>query len=190
MRETSKASKHATRQALYREHLFGNGIDIGSGNDPLQLGGLVVTPFDKPDGDAQHLHGSCYYTFAHASHVLEHMEDVPLAIRNWKTLIRQFGRIFVIVPCFCLYERCQWPSKYNDDHKAAFSLFAIDPSLRPDKFYGFAEMKKIGEDNGLELVHAETEAHGYDWGLLNYTFIDQTAVLDACANVIFIYRKL
>lgn len=192
MRETGKAGKHATRQALYEAHLFGRGIDIGSGTDPLIASGEVsgIDTFDKPDGNAQNLRGDRQYEFAYSSHCLEHMEDVPLAIRNWSTLVRQFGRLFLVLPDFVLYERMQWPSRYNSDHKAAFSLFAIDPSMRPEKFYGFTEMKAIGADCGLELVHAEIEAHGYEFVLLNYTFIDQTIACDACANCVFIFKKL
>ncbi len=137
MNETSKAGKLATRQALYHKFLDGDGIDIGCGDDPLNYMPLYVIPFDKEDGDAQSVCriGTEHrpdFDFVYSSHCLEHMSDVPLALKNWASLVREGGTVFIVVPDFQLYERLQWPSRYNEDHKAAFSLFAIDPSRRPE----------------------------------------------------------
>src|SRR6185295_4836364 len=205
-RETSKASKLPTRQELYRKYLSGIGIDIGGGDDTLKGDCMHALRFDKSDGDAQVIQswnwenlliahcgcveGESLADFAYSSHCIEHMEDVPLAIKNWATLIREGGTMFLCAPDYLLYERLQWPSRYNSDHKAAFSLFAISPDRRPEKFYGYAEMVEIGKAAGLELVHAETEAIGYDFSLLQHAWLDQTSHFNACANAIFVYRKL
>lgn len=185
--ETSKASRLASRQALYDKYIqpCTNGIDIGCGLDPLELPKRSVIRFDKENGDAQHLMSPRYSDlhFVYASHVLEHMESPVIALVNWSTLVKYGGHMIIVVPEFVLYERRQWPSPFNSDHKARFSMFA-DVT---EEVYTVDRMVRL--HSCLELVHAALETDRYDFSLLQSRFlIDQTAA-DACANIVYVFRK-
>jgi len=106
---------------LENDILSGKGIDIGCGPDP-------VTPqahrFDKSDGDAncitRYVHDSYDYVFS--SHCLEHMDNPQHAIREWWQLVKPGGYLFFIVPDEDLYEQGVFPSRFNPDHKATFTI--------------------------------------------------------------------
>lgn len=194
MNETTKALRLESRREIYDCFIPEDtrGIDIGCGNDPLQLPGRIVTQFDKEHGDAQELcslpYGTAPYDFVYASHVLEHMVNVPEAFANWMKLLKPLGYMVIVVPEFRLYERCQWPSPFNSDHKASFTLFDNLPKKHCFT-YGFGNMCQMGISNGASVVHVGLETDGYDFSLLQSRFlIDQTAA-DACANIVYVFRK-
>lgn len=186
MKETSKA--HQYRKRDYDRYLQGIGIDIGCGPDPLVLEGRHIRTFDIEDGDAQSIESETKYDFAYSSHCLEHMVSVEGALKAWAGIIKQGGYLYLVVPDYVLYERMQWPSRYNHDHKASFSLFDIPEEKKHPTFYDLEDMMQMGRHTGLELVLAKTECHGYDFHLLPYTWIDQT-MIGNCANCIFVFRK-
>jgi len=101
--------------------LAGKGIDIGCGPDP-------VTPdayrFDKENGDAnditKYVHDE--FDFVFSSHCLEHIRDPRKAIQEWWKLVRLGGHLFFIVPDEDLYEQGVFPSRFNSDHKATFTI--------------------------------------------------------------------
>lgn len=101
--------------------LQGKGIDIGCGSDP-------VTPtcknFDWKDGDANHITRFVFETFdfVYSSHCLEHMRDPQQALLEWWRLVKPGGHLFVVVPDEDLYEQGVFPSRFNDDHKATFTI--------------------------------------------------------------------
>lgn len=102
--------------------LVGVGIDIGCGDDPLQVPGCIH--FDRKDGDANrlnelHPHGS--FDYIHSSHSLEHM-DTPDVFWQWCRLLKPGGHAVVTVPSWELYEGMTWPSRFNGDHKSTWSL--------------------------------------------------------------------
>ena len=120
----NEASK--TRKLLFPEEtalLKGKGIDIGCGNDP-------VTPdcqrFDVEDGDANritnHITDLESYDFVFSAHCLEHMFHPAETITDWWKLVKPGGVMVVIVPDEDLYEQGYWPSLFNPDHKATFTL--------------------------------------------------------------------
>jgi predicted SAM-dependent methyltransferase len=120
-------------------YFVGDGIDIGSGGDPL---GQYQEQFprmrscrewDLADGDAQLLAGvnDHSYEFLHSSHCLEHMNDPVEALRNWFRVIKPRGHMVVLVPDEDLYEQGSWPSRYNSDHKSSFTINKSD-SWAPD----------------------------------------------------------
>ena len=119
MNEASKTRRLWTR--LETDILQGRGIDIGCGPDP-------VTPdarrFDREHGDANVIsrHVSDTYDFVFSAHCLEHMVDARAAILEWWTLVKPGGHLFVIVPDEELYEQGIWPSIFNPDHKATFTM--------------------------------------------------------------------
>ena len=95
--------------------------------------------------------------------------------------------MLIYVPSWTFYERRQWPSPYNGDHKASFDL--IDPETRPTHpFYGLREMRELGLSCGLTLVDARLELDGYKMRQINNLSLDQT-MGEALAQVTFIYFK-
>ncbi len=101
--------------------LRGKGIDIGCGADP-------VTPdarrFDLEHGDANKIsqHVKEQFDFVFSSHCLEHMHDAQDALREWFQLVKPGGYLFFIVPDEDLYEQGVFPSRFNSDHKATFTI--------------------------------------------------------------------
>jgi SAM-dependent methyltransferase len=119
MNESTKAQ--AYWGVMEKQATQGNGIDIGCGPDP-------VTPnarrFDLEHGDANVV--SQYvkeqFDFVYSSHCLEHMQDPRLTILDWWKLVKPGGHLFVVVPDEDLYEQGVFPSRFNDDHKATFTI--------------------------------------------------------------------
>jgi SAM-dependent methyltransferase len=117
--ETSKAKQywgpieHAATQ--------GRGIDIGCGPDPVSPD---ARRFDIEDGDANCV--SKYvmekFDFVYSSHCLEHMHDPKITILDWWKLVKPGGYLFIYVPDEDLYEQGVFPSRFNTDHKATFTV--------------------------------------------------------------------
>jgi SAM-dependent methyltransferase len=122
--ETSKCYSKRRARGDFQRYLFGHGIDIGCGNDPLIVQEGSVRGFDLLDGDALYMEEikDESYDFVYSSHCLEHMPDVYLALHNWTRILKQGGILYVVVPDFELYEKKSWPSRFNPDHKASFSF--------------------------------------------------------------------
>jgi SAM-dependent methyltransferase len=119
MHETSKAKAWWTE--LEHSVLQGQGIDIGCGPDP-------VTPsarsFDLVHGDANEIekYVSQKFDFVYSSHCLEHMREPARALAGWWNLVKDHGHLFITVPDEDLYEQGVFPSRFNDDHKATFTI--------------------------------------------------------------------
>jgi SAM-dependent methyltransferase len=131
MKETSKSvlrrlsdSRFATR------FLVGAGIDIGCGTDPISLYGELfprmtqLKMWDVADGDAQFMPGVAdeTYDFVHSSHCLEHLRDPAEGLAHWLRILKPGGHMIVLVPDEDLYEGGRFPSTYNADHKATFTI--------------------------------------------------------------------
>lgn len=101
--------------------LHGDGIDIGCGADPILP---TVDCFDQPQGDAnlitQYVHKR--YDFVFASHSLEHMREPYAALKEWFALLKPGGHLIALVPDEDLYEQGFFPSAFNPDHKATFTV--------------------------------------------------------------------
>lgn len=119
MNESTKSQAHWG--PVERQAVQGNGIDIGCGPDP-------VTPsarrFDLEHGDANVVSQFVkeQFDFVYSSHCLEHMHDPRMTILDWWKLVKPGGHLFVVVPDEDLYEQGVFPSRFNDDHKATFTL--------------------------------------------------------------------
>ena len=95
--------------------------------------------------------------------------------------------MLIYVPSWTFYERRQWPSPYNGDHKASFDL--LDPEVRPSHpFYGMREMRELGLACGLTLVDARLELDKYKLHKTYDKGVDQT-MGDAQAQVTFVFFK-
>lgn len=120
MDEASKTiSKYPDLLNLY---LNGKILDIGAGRDPITKNAEV---FDKQQGDAQVIQKyfpENSFDTVFSSHCLEHMVDPISAIYNWYSLVKPGGHLIVLVPDEDLYEQGHFPSIFNQDHKATFTL--------------------------------------------------------------------
>lgn len=187
--EQSKSHNARLRNGDYR-FLRGNVLDIGCGPDPIKLPPpTVVRGWDLADGDAQYLATLKDRSFdaVVSSHCLEHMVSVPTSLKNWSRVLKDGGYMLIYVPSWLAYERRQWPSRYNDDHKASFDL--IDPPSRPSHpFYGMRDMRRIGLECGLTLEDARMELDDYDFNRTWDLGFDQT-LGRAQAQVTFIFLK-
>jgi len=119
MDETTKTKK--LWGPLERSILTGSGIDIGCGPDPINQN---VRRFDVEHGDANEItkYVRDQFDFVYASHCLEHMHDPRKALFEWWQLVRVGGHLFFIVPDEDLYEQGIFPSLFNPDHKATFTI--------------------------------------------------------------------
>jgi len=121
VRETSKTRGLLTELEL--RALSGKGLDIGCGDDPVRPD---VQPFDVDQGDAncvtRFITDLESYDYVFSSHCLEHMYDPCTTIADWWKLVKPEGTMFVVVPDEDLYEQGYWPSLFNSDHKATFTI--------------------------------------------------------------------
>lgn len=161
MDETSKTRK--IWGPFERSILTGRGIDIGSGPDPL---GADVRTFDIADGDANDISRFVHerFDFVYASHCLEHMRDPRTAILEWWKLVKPGGHLFFIVPDEDLYEQGVFPSRFNSDHKATFTI-AKRRSWSPVSINVLDLARSLPDGQLIEVVLHD---HGYDRRLLRH----------------------
>lgn len=129
--EQSKAAKRRFNDGNFQTKYFrGTGIDIGAGNDGLNKSRHAfpaidtIREWDLEDGDGQYLATveDNTYDFLHSSHSLEHMVDWKVAITNWIRVVTPEGYLVITVPEEYMYEKEQWPSRFNPDHKWSFTM--------------------------------------------------------------------
>ena len=140
MNETSKATARREAQEYPWDDVFrGKGVDIGSGDDPLKWHGVEVIPFDKEQGDANHI--DTYFKpesldFVHGSQVLEHLHNPIDALTRMLRIVKPGGYVVITVPDYDLYEKQRFPSQFNGDHKSTWSLWRkAVPMARDGKKY-------------------------------------------------------
>lgn len=107
---------------LLAPYLSGRILDIGAGNDPVTKDAEV---FDKEQGDAQELHRYFpphSFDAIFSSHCLEHIVNPHEALRSWFSVLKPGGHLIVLVPDEDLYEQGHFPSIFNNDHKATFTI--------------------------------------------------------------------
>lgn len=187
MKETSKSRPGMVERGVFETLLRGNGIDIGAGDDPLVVEHGTVFAWDKEHGDASTLPGIGpeERDFVYSSHALEHLEDIPKALKRWVEVLKPGGCLYVVVPDYTLYEQHCWPSRHNSDHKHSFSLELTKRRAGRDTHWGFSDINDMVEAMGMRLVEAELEDNGF-----NYDFgpADQT-VGGAQAQIRFVWVK-
>jgi SAM-dependent methyltransferase len=101
--------------------LAGMGIDSGCGRDPVLPD---VRCFDVEDGDANRISDFVreQFDFVFASHCLDYMHQPRLAALEWWKLVKPGGQLCFLVPDEDLYEEGVFPSRFNPDHRATFTI--------------------------------------------------------------------
>lgn len=185
---TSTSHKLREKNNDYEKYLSGSGIDIGSGHCPLVYDKAEIANWDLEEGDAVFMAGidDGKFDFVYSSHCLEHLEDVKVGLENWCRILKSGGYLFVVVPDWTLYEKETWPSQFNDDHKASFSIDV--PNTFDHRHYNIADdIQPILAANGVELIEVRLEDEGYDRTLPKE--LDQTRYRSALAQICLIGRK-
>lgn len=176
MKETSKAMRRRFQEDAiglfpWLTIMHGKGLDVGPGDDPLQLPN--VTLFDKEQGDANELLNTFLpgsFDYIHASQCLEHLHKPEAALWEWTTIVRPGGHIIITVPDFDFYEKRQWPSKHNPDHKAAFSMVRHGFPGVPQFFHVPTMLE--GFKKHCQVLKCDLQLGGYNWNAPDN--IDQT----------------
>lgn len=173
----------------FEKYLHGTGIDIGAGNDPLKIENGVVDIWDMQDGDAQYLNTipSQTYDFVYSSHCLEHMRNTEIALYNWSRVVKKDGFLFFVVPEYVLYEKMQFPSVFNWDHKNTYSWFLTKDKVKRDNHFYKDDIIHILENLNMEVLECKLEDDNYDYNL--NPKIDQTFHKKALAQILFVARK-
>ena len=157
---------------LERSVLTGKGIDIGCGPDPVLPD---VRGFDMEDGDANVItqHVKEEFDFVYASHCLEHMHDPRKAILEWWKLVRVGGHLFVIIPDEDLYEQGVFPSRFNGDHKATFTL-SKQKSWSPVSINVYDLARSLPNGSVINMVLQDL---GYDRRLMKHGPVSPNALI-------------
>jgi SAM-dependent methyltransferase len=154
--ETHKARTRRTREGFFDAYCRGRGLDIGYGGDPVTPG---VVGWDFEHGDAQLLQGldAASFDFVYSSHLLEHLPDCALALRNWWRVLKPGGYLILHLPHRDLYEKKpRLPSWFNEDHKHFFLPDRDDP---PDTLGLVPLLERTLPD--VRLIHCRTCDEGY-----------------------------
>lgn len=184
MKESSKSLRrrwceHELGVFPWRNLFKGFGLDVGSGDDPLPFDNC--THFDKADGDANFLseyfagHNGLMngrpFDFIHASNVLEHLIDPVACLKDWLKLLRPGGHLIATVPDLGLYERFQFPSRFNPDHKSTWSMiYRRGPA--PVHVYLPDALSEIADETGARIVLSRLVDTNFDYMASHST--DQT----------------
>lgn len=179
------------RDKTYIKYFSGTGIDVGCGNDRIikfkdKMSKMRhVRCWDISDGDGELLHGVQDYStdFVHSSHSLEHMRSWENALRNWLRVVKSGGYVIVCVPDWELYEHYMWPSRFNSDHKWAFTL----DTTKAHSFLVNLSKDKLETMFPCKVQVLKRIEEGYDWTLGKE--VDQTMNSAECA-IEFVLKKV
>lgn len=177
MNNTTRAKKLRESRGDFLKYLKGDGIDIGAGNDPLVVPSGSVRAWDVKDGDASFLSGieNQSYDFVYSSHCLEHLKDVSAGLENWARVIRPGGFLYIVVPDYCIYEKLNWPSMFNGDHKQSFSIDLSRSKVgRGNHFHIVHDLVPLIHKAGADVLEVNFEDDGFNYskGLVDQTFDD------------------
>ena len=148
---------------IEQQALQGNGIDIGCGPDPVSP---TARRFDLEHGDANVISQFIkeQFDFVYSSHCLEHMHDPRKALLEWWKLVKPGGFLFVTIPDEDLYEQGVFPSRFNDDHKATFTI-SKSSSWSPVSHNVFDLARSLP---GGEIQSLQLQDRGYERRLLSF----------------------
>jgi SAM-dependent methyltransferase len=193
MKETAKSFEMRKERGDFEKYLKGKVIDIGSGDDQLQLldpeGSVYGYDRAWGNGDAMLMADIAdnSYDCVYSSHCLEDMPDVKIALTNWVRILKPGGILYIVVPDFTLYEKCSFPpSRFNTGHQNTFSLFFDRMQVGRDSHYGYDEMSEIIRGLGVNMIRTQVELDGYDFTMRPE--IDQT-MGNALAQICYIAQK-
>lgn len=181
MNETSKTKR--LWGPLEHSVLQGRGLDIGGGPDCLPN----ARRFDLEDGDANDIgrHVNEQFDFVYSSHCLEHMRDPRHALLGWWALVKPGGHLMFIVPDEDLYEQGVFPSRFNPDHKATFTI-AKHASWSPVSINVLDLARSLP---GGDLVSVQLQDDNYDRRLHRHGPLPPLGALLSLAKRVFLSAR-
>jgi SAM-dependent methyltransferase len=192
VKECSKAIPRRLRDSNFTRFYFrGEGIDVGGKPDPLALyaelfpGIKSIRTWDLEDGDAQFMAGvqDDAFDFVHSSHCLEHLRYPEEGLKNWLRILKPGGYMVVMVPDEDLYEQGVFPSTFNADHKATYTIFKKHSwSTRSKNLLDL--FRSLGRETRVEKIELLTGTYRFD--LPRY---DQTLTPIGECGIEFVIRK-
>jgi predicted SAM-dependent methyltransferase len=188
--ETRKCFQKRLRRGDFEKYFIGKGIDIGCGDDPLEAPRGTVDPWDQPRGDAQELGGveDAAYDFVYSSHCLEHLRSVERALSSWVRILKPGGFLYFTVPDYSLYEKEQFPSRFNSDHKQTFSIHLTRETTNRATHWNVGEdLAPLLQSLGVEILEGFLENDHYNYALAEE--VDQTHFPETLAQICIIGRK-
>lgn len=188
MNETSKCFELRKNLNHFDLYLKGKGIDIGCGSDILKVENGTVDTWDLDNGDAMLMSGieDNTYDFVYSSHCLEHLQNVETALKNWTRILKDNGSLYFVIPEFVLYEKMNFPSIYNTDHKQTFSCYIKREQTKRENHYHTDDILNILKNLDLEIKICELQDHKFDYNIGRNG--DQT-MGDALAQILFVAKK-
>lgn len=142
--ETAKSKERREKEGFFSKFCQGSGVDVGysagnANNDKITSEAEGID-FHSPNYDGLHLpfeDGSLDYVYS--SHVLEHIWNPTVFIREWYKKVKAGGHLIIVVPHQFLYEkRKEPPSRFNPDHKRFYTpsklLAEVEGSLQPNSY--------------------------------------------------------
>lgn len=134
MAETSKAYNRRLKDGFFQKYIIGSGIDVGCGRLDTGDGADLVHPSaiahdkDMCDAHTMDIYENNTFDYVNCSHIMEHLKNPVLAIRNWYRICKPNGHIIISIPHRDLYERRKTlPSQWNPDHKYYYLPDECDP---------------------------------------------------------------
>jgi SAM-dependent methyltransferase len=193
VKECSKSIARRQRDPAFARFYFrGEGVDIGGKPDPLALYSELfpaitsVRTWDLEDGDAQFMAGVADNTFdfVHSSHCLEHLHDAAEGLKNWLRVVKPGGYVIVMIPDEDMYEQGVFPSTFNRDHKATFTIYK-SKSWSPVSVNVLDLLRGLGPEARVERVELLTATYRYD-----LPRFDQTLTPIGECGIEFVIRKV
>lgn len=142
---------------FFSRFMQGQGLDIGyKGYDDSRpvLSTAVGIDLDFPGYDGLSLpFKNESQDYVYSSHVMEHIGNYVLALREWYRVLRYDGFLICIVPHKFLYEKkADLPSRFNADHKRFYTPASL-----------LVEVENSLEPNSYRVMHLKDNADGFDY---------------------------
>jgi SAM-dependent methyltransferase len=159
--ETEKSKLRRERDGFFEKYVTGSGIDIGCGrtygySDDVRLHASAIA-HDRDICDAHYMdtYADETFNYVYNSHVLEHLAQPIIALKNWYRICKFDGFLIIVVPSMYLYEKKRHlPSMWNADHKRFYTLSALA-----------AEIEQAFEPNSYLIEYIKDCAEGFDWSI-------------------------
>lgn len=145
MSETAGCKNRRIKEGFFDKYISGGGIDIGCGrlygySDDVRIHqSALAHDKDMCDAHDMSIFKDEEFDYVYSSHVLEHLENPLVAIKNWYRICKIGGFIIITVPSKYRYEKKENPpSNWNADHKRFYTIsnFAaeIEGALEPNTY--------------------------------------------------------
>lgn len=151
--ETQKAHFRRVREDFYSKFLQGKGLDIGfagyeSGTIPITNSIGVDKNYPNYNGTILPFENESQH-FVYSSHCLEHIENYKESLVEWLRVLKIGGFLIITVPHKFLYEKKEFPSRFNGDHRRMYTpaslMKEIEESFQPNS-YRLVYIKDCAED--------------------------------------------